>query len=88
MSPEQLDREDYEYDIVSELYDGVTFHRGLGDSGTEIRIVEKECSVCGHDRQIQIIKVHPEEPDSFIYQCQHPNCPDYHDGKIPFVSTL
>jgi len=88
MIPQELGREDYEYDIISELYDGVTDHRGLGRSGKEIRIVEKECPVCSYDRMIQTISVHPEEPDTFSYDCQHPNCPNYHDGSIPFVSRL
>lgn len=82
-----IDKDDYEYEIISELYDGVTFQRGLGDSGTHVLIVEKECPVCSYDRMIQTIRVHPEEEDSFIYDCQQPNCPNYHDGTIPFVST-
>lgn len=82
---DDLSREDYNYKIVAQLYDGVTQHHGLGPSGKEANIVEKECEVsgCSYDRQVQIIDVNPEDPDTFTYKCQNPNCPNFHDGMIP-----
>jgi len=81
---EDLGREDYNYNIISSLYSDVTRHRGWGDSGREIQIVEKECDLCGYDRQIQTIRVSPERRDEFEYECQNPNCPNFHDGRVGY----
>jgi len=81
---DELGREDYDYTVVATLYDSVSFHRGIGSSGREVRIVEKECEHpgCSYDRQVQTLRVHPEERDTFSYECQNPNCPNFHDGRL------
>lgn len=83
-----LGRKDYEYDTITQIYDGVSFTRGLGDSGRQVLIVEKDCEKCGHDRQVQVIDVNPELRDQFSYHCQNPICPDFHDGDIPGIRRL
>lgn len=79
---EELGREDYNYEVISSLFDSVSLMRGLGYSGREVHIVEKECEMCHYDRMVQTIRVSPESPDTFEYQCQNPNCPDFHDGRL------
>ena len=81
---DEPDREDYDHPVVATLYDGVSFTLGLGSSGREVHIVEKECEYpsCPYDRQVQTIRVYPEERDTFSYECQNPNCPNFHDGRL------
>ena len=80
---DELGREDYDYAVVQTLRDSVSFTRGLGSSGREVHIVEKECENfrCSYDRQLQTIRVYPEGPDAFSYECQNPNCPNFHGGQ-------
>jgi len=80
---DELGREDYDYTVVATLHDSVSFQRGLGTSGREVHIVEKECEHpgCSHDRQVQTLRVYPEGPDAVSYECQNPNCPNSHDGR-------
>ncbi len=79
---QEFDEEDEEVEIIAEIYDGVTEHRGLGRSGKEIYIVGKRCEVCNHDRMIQIIRVNPEHPTRTEYKCQSPTCPEFHNGDV------
>lgn len=75
----------YEYTQIQSLYDSVRFVPGLGESGEQALIVEKECSLCGYDRMIQEISVNPDRKDGFTYQCQNPQCPKFHQGNIKGV---
>jgi len=80
---DDLGREDYDYTVVQTLRDSVSFQRGIGSSGREVRIVEKGCenAGCSYDRQVQTLRVYPEGRDTFSYECQNPNCPNSHDGQ-------
>lgn len=84
----ELDRDDYEYTEIAQLYDSVSLQRGLGYSGTQILIVEKECEMCGYDRMVQEISVSPEQPDHFTYHCQSPSCPNHHEGDLKGLRIL
>lgn len=79
-----MTREDMNVEKVARLYHDVTNHRGLGDSGRKVNIVERECEHpnCGYDRQVQILHINPEMKDGVEYRCQNPNCPDFHDGRL------
>jgi len=80
---DELEPEDYDYTVVQTLRDSVSFTRGLGNTGRKVRIVEKECDQfrCSYDRQVQTIRVYPEEPDTVLYECQNPRCPNSHVSK-------
>ena len=80
---DELGREDYDYAVVETLYDSVSFDRGVAIDEREVRIVEKECEYpgCSYDRQVQTLRVYPEGPDTFSYECQNPRCPNSHDGR-------
>jgi len=80
---DELGREDYDYAVVETLYDSVSFDRGIAIDGREVHIVEKECEYpgCSCDRQAQTIRVYPEGQDEFSYECQNPNCLNFHGGR-------
>lgn len=71
--------EDSNTEVISTLDDSVTFHRGLGDSGSKIEIVEHDCPECSYDRMVRYTRVFPDERDTVEYYCQRPTCP-YHVG--------
>jgi hypothetical protein len=81
---DELEPEDYDYTVVATLHDSVSFTRGLGNTGRKVYIVEKECEHpgCSYDRQVQTIRVHPEGRNTVAYECQNPNCPNFHDGRL------
>ena len=80
---DDLGREDYDYAVVETLYDSVSFRRGLGSGGREVHIVEKECEYagCSCNRQAQTIRVYPEARDEFSYECQNPDCLNFHGDR-------
>jgi hypothetical protein len=80
---DELEPEDYDYTAVATLHDSVSFTRGLGNTGREVYIVEKECEQfrCFYDRQVQTIRMHPEGPDTVSYECQNPRCTNSYDAE-------
>ena len=79
----ELGPEDYDYTAVATLHDSVSFDRDTSLGGREVYIVEKECEQfrCFYDRQVQTIRIRPEEPDTVSYECQNPRCTNSHISK-------
>lgn len=72
-------------EILRTVYNNVQFHRGLGDSGYRLEIVEHECETCGYDRMLRMYRVNPESPDEVRLWCNYPGCPDYHEDAFGYA---
>jgi hypothetical protein len=70
---------DRDVTVISEPFNSVSMHRGLGYMGRTVQIVEHDCPSCniGFDRMVRLTNVNPEELDGVQYWCLNPNCKHY-----------
>lgn len=68
-------RADSEAQVISEIKDDTTYHRGLGSAGQVIEHVKHACPRCGHDETIRSIGVNIDARQDVEYWCLNPNCP-------------
>jgi len=73
---------------MTNVYDSVTFRRGLGDSGLKITIEDIGCETCGYDRTLKVKRVYPERKPEITHHCRHPNCPNHSPAKSIVPSSL
>ena len=81
----EYSEEDVDVDVISEICNRVTFHRGLGDTGYKIETVEKDCPSCSHDRMVRRVNVNPEIPDQVFYWCLSPTCPHFVSDQFSYL---
>lgn len=83
----EIDDIDLEIEIVRELYNTVSFTRGLGDSGYKLQLVEHECPACNYDRMLRQYRVNPESPSRMEYWCTSPRCSHYVGDTFSYVQS-
>lgn len=82
--------EDREVEVISTLFNSVSFSRGAGDSGRKKQLVKFDCPHphCSYDRAVRVWHVNPFDRDKFEYYCQNPRCPHYHEGRHTSRGTV
>lgn len=78
-------QEDSNVNVIRTPYDRVSFTRGMGDSGSKMQIVERDCPACHYDRMIRKVHVSPVERDRAEYWCSNLSCPHFVGEQFGFA---
>lgn len=77
-----------EIEQIAQIGSDVRFHRGLGESGTKVLLMDCSaiggCPRCSEDKMVLSLNVYPTDYDDAVFYCTNIACPHFVGDEVEY----